>query len=81
MTAQMQSGSGLADDRQLARARTMRVVSIILAIVAFSTLVVGFGLGWQAYYQVPAGLAAWACIEWQRACGRKIKELTEAGVR
>jgi hypothetical protein len=54
----------------------MRVVSVVVAMVAFAVLVVAFSLGWQAYYQVAAGLAAWIAIEWQRNCSRRIRALT-----
>jgi hypothetical protein len=65
-----------ADGQDLARARIMRVVSVVVAMVAFAVLVVAFSLGWQAYYQVAAGLAAWIAIEWQRNCSRRIRALT-----
>ncbi len=67
-----------ANDHELARLRTMRAVAVVFAMVAFGTLVVGFGLQWKPWFQVPAGLAAWAGIEWQRRCGQKIKALTKA---
>ncbi len=71
MTAQTQSNGS-----DLARARTMRMIAIVIAIVAFGALVVGFGMSWSPYYQVPAGLIAYAAVEWQRHCGKKIKELS-----
>jgi hypothetical protein len=74
MTAQTHSSS-----RDLARARTLRMVAIAFAIVAFGTLVYGFGMKWGAMYQVAAGLAAYAGIEWQRHLGKKIKQLSNGG--
>ena len=71
MTAQMQSSS-----QDLARARTMRTVAIVIAVLAFGTLVYGFGMKWEAMYQVAAGLAAYVGVEWQRHIGKKIKELS-----
>jgi hypothetical protein len=82
MTAQT-SGHGLetgreqSNPRDLARAKSMRTISIVLAIAAFAVLVVGFGRNWPAYYQVPAGLTAWFAVEWQRRCSRRIKALSE----
>ena len=43
--------------------------------MAFGTLVYGFGMTWSAWYQVPAGLAAYIAVEWQRHIGKKIKAL------
>jgi hypothetical protein len=71
MTADTQTGG-----QELARARTLRAVAIVLAIVFFGSLVVAFGLKLSAWYQVPAGLAAYAAIEWQRHLGKKIKTLS-----
>lgn len=71
MTVQTQS-----NDQELARLRTMRTLAIVLAILAVAVLVYGFGMGWMPWYQVPAGLAAWAAVEWQRSLGKKIKALT-----
>jgi hypothetical protein len=68
-------GAARTSDQELARPRMMRGVAIIIAVAAFALLVVAFSLAWKPYYQVAAGLAAWAAIEWQRACGRKIKAL------
>ncbi|MDB5395771.1 MAG: hypothetical protein JWM91_3277 [Rhodospirillales bacterium] len=72
MTAQTQP-----NDQELARARTIRTLAIVLAVAAMAVLVYGFGMGWKPWYQVPAGLAAWASIEWQRQLGKKIKALEE----
>jgi hypothetical protein len=74
MTAQTQSTGS-----ELARARTLRTVAIVIAVVAFGTLVYGFGMTWSAWYQVPAGLAAYAAVEWQRHIGKKIKALEGSG--
>ena len=71
MTAQTQS-----NEHELARARNMRMVAIAVAVVAFGTLVYGFGMKWSAVYQVAAGLAAYVGVEWQRHIGKKIKELS-----
>jgi hypothetical protein len=80
MSAQMQSnGSDLANDQDLARLRMTRTFGIVLAVVAMAVLVYGFGMNWKPMYQVPAGLAAWAAIEWQRQLGKKIKALENAG--
>ena len=70
MTAETHS-----NDQELARAKTMRIVAIVFAVVAFSVLVYGFGMLWKPWYQVPAGLAAYAGVEWQRRLGQKIKAL------
>jgi hypothetical protein len=70
MTAETHS-----NDQELARAKTMRAVAIVFAVVAFSVLVYGFGMLWKPWYQVPAGLAAWMGVEWQRRLGQKIKVL------
>jgi len=70
MTAQTHSTA-----QELARARTLRMVAIALAVVAFATLVFGFGMKWSAVYQVAAGAAAYIGIEWQRHIGKKIKQL------
>jgi hypothetical protein len=64
-----------ADDQELARAKTMRTIAIVIAVVAFAVLVYGFGMLWKPWYQVAAGVAAYAGVEWQRRCGQKIKEL------
>lgn len=72
MAAQTQSNG-----QELARARTMRTFAIVLAVAAMAVLVYGFGMGWKPWFQVPAGLAAWAAIEWQRQLGNKIKALQE----
>jgi hypothetical protein len=64
---------------ELARARSLRIIAIVIAVVAFGTLVYGFGMQWSAYYQVPAGLAAYAAVEWQRHIGKKIKALEGSG--
>ena len=74
MTAQTQS-----NEHELARAKTMRTIAIVVAVIAFGTLVYGFGELWKPWYQVPAGLAAWAAIEWQRRCYKRIKELSGPG--
>jgi hypothetical protein len=65
-------------DQEVARLKTTRTIATVLAIVTFLGLVVSFGLVLKPWYQVPAGLVAWACIEWQRRCGQRIKELTTA---
>ena len=70
MTAQTDSNA-----HELARARTLRAVAIGFAVVAFATLVYGFGMKWGAVYQVAAGAAAYIGVEWQRHVGRKIKQL------
>lgn len=74
MTAQTQSS-----DHELARAKTLRTVAIVFAVVAFGVLVYGFGMGWKPWYQVSAGLAAYAGVEWQRRLGLKIKSLGGSG--
>ncbi len=71
MTAQTQS-----NDQELARTKTLRTVAIVVAIVAVGVLVYGFGMGWKPWYQVAAGLAAYAGVEWQRRLGNKIKALS-----
>ncbi len=73
ITAQTQS-----NDAELARAKTLRTLAIVIAVVAFGTLVYGFGMQWKPWYQVPAGLAAWGAVEWQRRLGQKIKVLSGA---
>jgi hypothetical protein len=70
MTAQTQSTGS-----ELARTRTLRTVSIVLAVIAFLALVFSFGMGWMPWYQVPLGLLAYAAVEWQRHIGKKIKAL------
>jgi len=75
-TAQTQS-----NDAGIARAKTMRIVALVLAIVAVATLVYGFGMGWAPYYQVAAGFAAFFCVEWQRKCTQRIKVLGGAANR
>jgi len=70
MTAQTQTNA-----QELARARTLRTVAIVLAVVAFGTLVYGFGMKWSAPYQVAAGFVAYVGVEWQRHIGKKIKQL------
>ena len=84
MTTQPQAdgpprGRASGDHHDLAGARRMRMLSIVLAMTAFAVLVVGFGLAWKPYYQVPAGLAAWLGIEWQRNCSRRITALKDGG--
>ena len=74
MTAQSQS-----NDNALARVKTTRTLAIVFAVVAFGTLVYGFGEGWKPVYQVAAGLAAYVGVEWQRRCGQKIKALSGVG--
>jgi len=69
-TAQTQS-----NDAGIARAKTMRVVALVLAVASVATLVYGFGMQWPAYYQVAAGFAAFFCVEWQRKCTQRIKVL------
>jgi hypothetical protein len=64
-----------ANSHELARARALRMVAIAVAVVAFATLVYGFGMKWAAMYQVAAGLAAYIGVEWQRQIGKKIKQL------
>ncbi len=71
MTAQPHS-----NEHELARARSLRMVAIALAVIAFGTLVYGFGMKWAAVYQVAAGLAAYFCVEWQRHIGKKIRQLS-----
>jgi hypothetical protein len=61
---------------ELARARTLRTVAIGIAVIAFGVLVYGFGMKWEALYQVAAGLAAYVAVEWQRHIGKKIKQLS-----
>ena len=76
MTAQTQSnGPASANAQELARARTLRTVSIVLAVAAFLALAFSFGMGWMPWYQVPLGLLAYAAVEWQRHIGKKIKAL------
>jgi len=70
MTAQTDSNA-----HELTRARTLRKVAIAIAVIAFATLVYGFGMKWGAPYQVAAGFAAYVGIEWQRHIGKKIKQL------
>jgi hypothetical protein len=70
MTAETHSNA-----HELARARTLRTVAIALAVIAFATLVYGFGMKWSAVYQVAAGAAAYIGVEWQRHIGKKIKQL------
>ena len=70
MTAQTHSHS-----QELARARSLRTVAIAFAVVAFATLVYGFGMKWSPLYQVAAGFAAYVGVEWQRHLGKKIKQL------
>ena len=70
MTAETHSHAG-----QLAKARALRKVAIAVAVIAFATLVYGFGMKWPAPYQVAAGFAAYVGIEWQRHIGKKIKQL------
>jgi hypothetical protein len=65
-----------SNDQELARARMLRTVAIAIAVVAFATLVYGFGMKWGALYQVAAGAAAYIGIEWQRHIGKKIKQLS-----
>jgi hypothetical protein len=72
-TAQAQS-----NDAGIARAKTMRAVALVLAIVAVATLVYGFGMKWAAYYQVAAGFVAFFCVEWQRKCTQRIKVMSGA---
>lgn len=60
---------------EIARIKTMRTVAIVLAVVAFLTLVYGFGEKWPAIYQVIAGFASYIGIEWQRRLHQKIKVL------
>jgi hypothetical protein len=71
MTAQTHS-----TNQELARARTMRAIGIVLAVLAVAALVYGFGMGWAPWYQVPAGLAAYVAVEWQRHWYKKIKALS-----
>ena len=66
------------NDQELARLRTMRMVAIAVAVIAFSVLVYSFGMQAPAWQQVLLGLAAYGGIEWQRRLGRRIKELTSA---
>ena len=68
-----------SDGAELARAKTMRTVAIVIAVLAVAVLVYGFGVGWKPWYQVPAGLAAWAAVEWQRRCYNRIKALSGEG--
>jgi hypothetical protein len=70
-TAQAQS-----KDAGIARAKTIRAIALVLAIVAVATLVYGFGMKWPAYYQVAAGFAAFFCVEWQRKCTQRIKVMS-----
>jgi hypothetical protein len=65
------------NDHELSRLRTMRLVAIVLAVVAVAVLIYGFGMGWMPWYQVPAGLAAYAAVEWQRQDGKKIRSLED----
>ena len=79
MAAQTQSNEhtpARANEHELARARTLRMVAIAFAVIAFGTLVYGFGMKWSAWYQVPAGLAAYIGVEWQRHIDKKIKQLS-----
>ena len=73
MTAQTQSNGS-----ELARARNMRMIAIAFAVIAFGTLVYGFGMKWSAMYQVAAGVAAYVGVEWQRHIGKKIKQMSGA---
>jgi hypothetical protein len=75
MAAETTNDGGLDADRDMARMRTVRLLSVLLAIGAFAILVVGFALNWAAYYQVAAGLAAYIGIEWQRRVSDKIRAL------
>ena len=63
-------------EHELSRARMLRTVAIAIAVIAFATLVYGFGMKWEALYQVAAGLAAYVAVEWQRHIGKKIKQLS-----
>ncbi len=74
MTVQTQS-----NDQEVARLKTMRTLAVVLAVAAMAMLVYGFGMGWKPWFQVPAGLAAWASVEWQRNLNRKIKALSGTG--
>jgi len=67
-----------ANEQELGKLRMMHKASIVAATVLFLVLVLGFSLKWAAVYQVLAGLGAFAAIEWQRRCDRKIKELGNA---
>ena len=69
-------GEKLANDQELAKARTLRTVAIAIAVAAFATLVYGFGMKWPAVYQVAAGAASYIGIEWQRHIGKKIKQMS-----
>jgi hypothetical protein len=76
MTAGTQSKTHeSANAQELSRVRALRTVAIAIAVVAFATLVYGFGMKWAAMYQVAAGLAAYIGVEWQRQIGKKIKQL------
>jgi hypothetical protein len=75
-TAQTQTNTA-----EIARLKTMRFVTGLLAVASFLTLVFGFGEKWPAMYQVAAGLVAYVFIEWQRRCGQKIKILSGAADR
>jgi hypothetical protein len=70
MTAQTDSNA-----HELARARTLRTVALALAVIAFATLVYGFGMKWSPVYQVAAGFVSYVGVEWQRHIGKKIKQL------
>ena len=79
MTAQTQSNEhtqARANEHELSRARMLRTVAIALAVIAFGTLVYGFGMKWPAVYQVAAGLTAYVGVEWQRHIGKKIRQLS-----
>jgi len=67
-----------ANEAELAQAKTMRTIAIAVAVIAFLTLVYGFGEKWSALYQVIAGVVAYAGIEWQRRLHQKIKVLSGA---
>ena len=74
----MTMAQNASNDAEIARTKIWRTVAIALAVISFLTLVYGFGMKWEAMYQVAAGLVAYACIEWQRRCGQKIKVLSGA---
>jgi hypothetical protein len=65
-----------SNDQELARARSLRTIAIASAVIAFLALVLSFGLGWKPWFQVPVGMLAYICIEWQRHIGKKIKQLS-----
>ncbi len=79
MASQAQSNNAATKGEELAKDRMLHKIAVTLAIVAVLVLATGFYLTWPAYYQVAAGLAAWAAVEWQRTIDRRLKQLNSRG--